>query len=373
MNIQAERLVDRFIRYCKVNTPPKSERPLADLVEKELVELGLDCTRDRVHEITGGDSGNLIATLKGNAPGIPIFFSAHFDTVAPNPGVHVLVDGDIVRSDGNSILGADDKGPMASIVEAIHSLIEEGEPHGDIQLLFSVSEEIGLLGATHLDLGKVHAEFGFVLDSGPPMGSVVTSAPSQTNLYITVYGRPAHAGAEPEKGVSAIGIAASAIERMRLGRIDDETTANVGVIAGGSATNIVCPRVDIRAEARSRDRQKLTNQVEHMKSCFEVAASARGGLVEIEIVPMYVTYMLNEEEPPVSVALDVAGQLGLPAITRAAGGGSDANAYNARGLKCCVLATGMRDIHTHEENIAISDLVTSAQMIRQIIRFVARQ
>lgn len=373
MNIQAERLVDRFIRYCKVNTPPKSERVLVDRVEMELVNFGLDCTRDRVQEVTGGDSGNLIATLKGTAPGIPIFFSAHFDTVAPNPNVNVLIDGDIVRSDGNSILGADDKGPMASIVEAIHLLIEDGEPHGDIQLLFSVSEEIGLLGATHLDLEKVYAEFGFVLDSGPPMGSVITSAPSQINLHVTVYGRPAHAGAEPEKGVSAIGIAANAIERMRLGRIDDETTANVGVIAGGSATNVVCPRVDIRAEARSREPQKLINQIDHMKSCFETAAKARGGSVEIEIVPMYVTYLLNKEEPPVSVALEAARQIGLPAITRAAGGGSDANAYNARGLKCCVLATGMRDIHTHEENISISDLVTSAKMVRQIIRSVVRQ
>jgi tripeptide aminopeptidase len=371
--INEQRLVELFLDMCRVNTPARHEKPLVDIIHRRLEAMGLDCVRDRANERTGGDSGNLIATLRGNvADAPPIFFSSHFDTVEPNPDVKILIEDGVIRTDGTSILGADDKGGMAPIIEAVQVIQEQDIPHGDIQLLLTVSEEIGLLGAHHIDRALVHARMGFVLDTGPPVGTVVYTAPTQDTLNIVITGRPAHAGFEPEKGISAIQVAAHAIERMKLGRIDPETTANVGVIHGGQATNVVCAEVRLRAEARSRDKQKLLAQVEHMKQTLQEAARAYGALVEVEVKHMYDTYLLAPDDPVIQTAQDAARQLGLDTALREAGGGSDANVFNAMGLPSCVLGTGMRFIHTHQECIAISDLVRSAQWVVQIAQVAAQ-
>lgn len=370
--INQQRLVDLFLAMCRVNTPPRQEKPLVDMIQSKLEAMGLTCVQDEAHKETGGDSGNLIATLPGSIPSAPpIFFSAHFDTVEPNPNVHIVIEDGVIRTDGTSILGADDKGGMAPIIEAIHVLQEQSIPHGDIQLLLSVSEEIGLLGAKHIDRSLIRARMGFVLDTGPPVGTIVYTAPTQDSFDIVITGRPAHAGFEPEKGISAIQVAARAIERMRLGRIDPETTANIGVIQGGQATNVVCPEVLIRAEARSRDPQKLAVQVQHMADTFHEAAADFGAGIDITITHMYDTYCLKESDPVIRIAQMAARAIGLETGLRAAGGGSDANVYNAMGLPACVLGTGMRNIHTHQECIAISDLVKSAEWVVAIAQVTA--
>lgn len=371
--INQERLVQSFIEMCRVNTPPRQEKALVDRIQPRLEALGFACIRDHAHDKTGGDCGNLIASLRGSVQGAAsIFFSAHFDTVEPNEDVQVVFDKGVIRSDGATILGADDKGGMAPIIEAMHSIREEGTPHGDIQLLLTVSEEIGLLGAHHIDRSLITSQMGFVLDTGPPVGSVVTVAPSQDSMTVTIRGVPAHAGVEPEKGISAIQVAARAIESMKLGRIDSETTANIGTIRGGEATNIVCPEVTIRAEARSSDPGKLAEQVKHMTETFKIAADQFGAEAQISVRHMYDTYRLTESDSVIQIAREAAHEIGLEAPMKRAGGGSDANVFNAFGIPTTVLGTGMRNIHTHEECISVEDLVKSAEWVVAIVERAAR-
>jgi tripeptide aminopeptidase len=367
--VNEQRLLDLFLEMCRVNTPARHEKVLVDMIQPRLEAMGLACVRDEAHQQTGGDCGNLIATLPGtvvDAP--PIFFSAHFDTVEPTPKLNIVIEDGVVKTDQTSILGADDKGGMAPIIEGVRVLIENDIPRGPIQLLLTVSEEIGLLGAHHIDRSLIHARMGFVLDTGPPVGTVVYTAPTQDTLDVTITGRPAHAGFEPEKGISAIRVAARAIERMTQGRIDPETTANVGIIQGGMATNIVCPEVRVRAEARSRSEEKLRAQVAHMEDTFREAADHYGASVDIQVRHMYDTYRLSEEDDVIQIANAAARSLGLPTGLREAGGGSDANVFNSFGIPTCVLGTGMRNIHTHQECIAIEDLVKSAQWVVAIAR-----
>jgi len=372
--INEQRLVELFLEMCRVNTPPRHEKALIDVIQPRLEALGLECVRDEAHLQTGGNSGNLIATLRGNVEGVePIFFSSHFDTVEPNPNVRILIEESVIRSDGTSILGADDKGGLAPIIEAVRVIQERNLPHGDVQLLLTVSEEIGLLGAHYIDRSLVHATMGFVLDTGPPVGTVVYTAPTQDSFDVIITGKPAHAGFEPEKGISAIQVASRAVDRMKLGRIDPETTANVGIIHGGMATNIVCPEVRIRAEARSRNAEKLAAQVAHMKAAFHQAAADFGAEVEVNVRRMYETYRIDEDHPVITTALAAAANLGLESGLRQAGGGSDANVFNAMGLPSCVLATGMRQIHTHHECIAIADLVRSAEWAVEIVQETVRR
>lgn len=366
--INQERLVQTFVDLCRLNTPPRQEALVADFLQQRLQGLGLTCVRDGAHQATEGDTGNLIATLKATHDAPAVFFSAHMDTVEPNPGVAIIRENGVIRTDGRTILGADDKCGIAAIVEAVTSVIEDEVPHGSIQLVFSVCEEVGLLGAANLDRTLVDAKMGFVLDTGAPVGSIVYTAPTQNNLNVTITGRAAHAGFEPEKGVSAIQVAARAIDRMRLGRIDDETTANVGVIQGGTATNIVCPQVMLRAEARSRDLKKLDAQTQHMVDAFHEAAADFGAELEVEITRAYTGYRLPDDAEVLQVARRAAEAIGLPVHMRAAGGGSDANVYNNAGLPCCVLGTAMRQIHTHEEHVLEEDLVRSAEWVVSIVK-----
>jgi tripeptide aminopeptidase len=367
--IDESRLVSLFLDMCRINTPPRREKVLVDFIQPKLEEIGFTCVRDEAHHQTGGDSGNLIATLPGNVSDTPaIFFSAHFDTVEPNPDLKILIDNGVIRTDGTSILGADDKSGMAPIIEAMRVIQEQDLPHGDIQLLLTVSEEIGLLGARHIDRSLVTAQMGFVLDTGPPIGSIVYTAPTQDSLNITLTGRPAHAGVEPEKGISAIQVAARAIDRMHLGRIDSETTANIGVIQGGHATNIICPEVKMRGEARSRDPRKLVAQVQHMVETLHEAAADFGAEIDIEVLHMYDGYRLSANDPVIRLAWEAAEEMGLTPTLKEAGGGSDANIFNAMGLPTCVLSTGQRQVHTHEENIAIEDLIRTTEWVLAIAR-----
>lgn len=370
--VKRQRLINDFIALCRVNSPPKQEAEVIEAVLPRLQRLGLEVQRDEAGKRIGGNADNVIARLPANVTGAPpIFFSAHFDTVEPNPNVQIIVEDDLIRTDGNSILGADDKAGLASLLEAIECIVENGLPHGEIWLLLSVAEEIGLLGAKHLPLERIPATMGFVLDTGPPVGKVVVGAPTHDHLTVRVIGRAAHAGAAPEQGISAIVAASRAIARMKLGRIDEETTANIGSFHGGQATNVVCPEVEIRAEARSHSTQKLEAQMAHMIACFREEAEAMGAQVEIETARHYEAYRLSEDAPVVQVARESALALGLPYESKLAGGGSDANVYNAKGIPTVVLSTGMDQVHTHNECCRISDLEKTALWVLEIVRRVA--
>ena len=298
----------------------------------------------------------------------PIFFSSHLDTVEATPNLEISVIDGVVRSVSDTILGADDKSGVAPILEAMTLLSESGEPHGDIQIILTICEEIGLVGAKQIDPAHIRATYGFVLDGGPPIGGVTVTAPSQNNLRVRIVGKPSHAGGSPELGINAIAAAGSAIHFIHQGRIDPETTANIGVINGGTARNIVPAEAFIVAEARSRDNDKLATQTAHMVKVFRREAEAIGAKAEIEVEEGYRTYRLEENHPVLQIAKTAAQKCGYPFALRESGGGSDANIFNALGTPTCVLSCGMQAIHTHDEFCEVADLGKSATWVVEIVR-----
>lgn len=371
--VQEERLVDLFLRLININAPSLGERDCVNMMRKHLTELGFEVAEDRAGEQIGGNANNLIAWMRGTKSDAPrIFLSAHFDTVEPTNGLIVEERHGIFRSVSDTILGADDKAGMAPAVEACLALRESGMPHGDICLLFSVAEEIGLLGARALAIEELGLDFGYVLDTGPPVGSFVNRTAYHDKLDIEIIGKPAHAGKDPEKGVSAIQVAADAISRMKLGRIGPETTANIGVIQGGTGTNVVCASVTLQAEARSTALADLEAQIDHMVQTVAEAASKWGAEAKFDHRRAYSAYHVPEDSPIVRHAMQASRALGFEPFLRTTLGGSDANAYNEKGVPCIVIATGMDKIHTHDECISRKDLVDTARLTLEILKEIYR-
>lgn len=371
--INAERLTKLFLDLCLIDAPALKERECMQFVKRHLSDMGLEVQEDNAGDQIGGNANNIIAWVHGNKPGAPrIFLSAHLDTVEPTAGLVIEERDGVFYSASDTILGADDKGGMAPAIEAVRCLMESGEPHGDICLLFSVAEEIGLKGAEAVDLEPLNLDFGYVLDTGPPVGTFVTRTATHDKLDITIIGKPAHAGKDPEKGINAIQVLATAVEGMRLGRIGSETTANIGTVEGGTATNVVCAQVKLKAEARSTSVSELDAQVDHMVQKFEAAAAHWGAEVHIEHVRHYYSYSIPEESRVVQVARAASRKLGFDPKLRTTLGGSDANVYNAKGVPCIVVATGMDKIHTHEECISRQDLIDTARLAYEIILEAAR-
>ncbi len=374
VTVNQDRLVQTFLALARQNTPARAERAASEIGRRMLEEIGFECVYDDAGEKVGGDVGNLIAFKKGTVPGAPpIFFSAHFDTVEPTPGLEPIIEGDVIRSDGSTIVGADDKCGMAAIIEAMRLLEEQAIPHGDIQLLLTICEEIGLVGAKHLDPRAIKAKYGYVLDSGPPVGAFIYHAPSQDIFEATIHGRASHAGAQPEDGISAIAVAARAIARMKLGRVDPETTANVGIIRGGVATNIIPAEVYLKCEARSRDQGKLDAQRDAMLSALREEAEAAGATVEINLWNAYPGYELPRDSPVLEIGQAACERIGLGTFLRVTGGGADANFFNAFGVPTTVIGCGMVNIHRHDEYCTISDMVKSAQLVVSIARVAAER
>ncbi len=372
--VNTERLVETFLQLARQNTPPRQERA-ASLIGRQILEsIGFECRFDDAGERVGGNVGNLIAWKKGSVANAPaVFFSAHFDTVEPTPGLEPIVDGDIIKSDGKTIVGADDKCGLAPILEAMRVLAEQNIPHGDIQLLLTICEEIGLVGAAHMNPADIRACYGYVLDAGPPVGSLVYSAPTQDIYDVRIHGRAAHAGAQPEDGVSALVVAARAIARMKLGRIDHETTANVGIMESGTATNIIPSECYLKCEARSRNQGKLDTQREHMLGILQEEAQAAGASVDIESHTPYVGYELGMDSDVLRIGMAASERIGLEPILRVTGGGADANIFNAFGVPTTVLGCGMVNIHRHDEHCTISDMVKSAQLVVSIVQTAAQE
>ena len=369
VSVNEGRLVETFLTLVRFDTPSRQEKAASEWAAAHLREIGFSVEWDDAGEKVGGTVGNLLAFKKGTVPDAPpIFFSSHFDTVEPTPGLEIAIEGDVIRSASDTILGADDKCGLAPILEAMTLLHESGEPHGDIQLLLTICEEIGLVGAKMMDPSDIKARYGFVLDSGPPLGALVSSQPSQNSILVTIEGVPAHAGVAPEKGVDAIVAAGRAINAMKLGRIDEDTTANIGVISGGTARNIVPAEVTLVCEARSRVQEKLDAQTRHMRETFEREAAAVGATARVEVTEQYRSYQLRESDPVLRIAMDAARANGLEPFLRSSGGGSDGNIFNAFGVPTTVLSCGMEKVHTHDEFVRISDMVKAAGWVVEIVR-----
>ncbi|MBX3097647.1 MAG: M20/M25/M40 family metallo-hydrolase, partial [Fimbriimonadaceae bacterium] len=291
----------------------------------------------------------------------------HFDTVEPTAGLEIEeVDG-VFRSKSDTILGADDKAGMAPIIEAVRVIQEQDLPHGDIVLLLTVAEEIGLKGAGALQIEDLNLDYGYVLDTGPPVGSFVTRTAFHDKIDFTVIGRPAHAGKHPEEGINAICVAADAISRFKVGRIDDETTSNLGIIAGGTGVNIVCPSVTVKAEARSTTVESLDRVLDTMIKSFEEVCRAWGAELKVEHNRHYGAYDIDPQSEVVQVAQRAARSMGFDGALRTTLGGSDANQFNAKGVPSIVVATGMSEIHTHDEYVSRVDLIKTTELVLAIV------
>src|ERR671935_3339136 len=254
----AAEVVDLFLELAALKSPPGEERPVADAVARYLRDLGLDVAEDGAGATVGSDTGNLYARVEpnGDGGGTPIFLCAHLDTVPPEGPLEPVIEDGIVRNAGGTILGADNKSAVVAMLEGARRGLAENRPHAGIELLFTPKEEVGLEGAAAFDHDRLHAQLGYVYDQAAPIGEIILGAPWAQGMEVTFHGRAAHAGMYPEEGRSAIQAAAKAIADLRLGRIDDETTANVGTISGGSAANIVPEWFSFVAEARS-DRKSV--------------------------------------------------------------------------------------------------------------------
>jgi tripeptide aminopeptidase len=349
-------VVELFVELARVPSPPGQERAVADQVVEYLRSLALSVDEDDAGARIDSTIGNLFCRIESTGEGMPLFFCAHLDTVPPEGPIEPVVDDGVVRNSGGTILGADNKAAVASMLEATRRIVAENRSHGGIELLFTPKEEVGLRGAAAFDQERLRAKLGYVYDHAGPIGEVILGAPYQCKLDASFHGRAAHSGMFPEEGRSAIAAAARAIADLRLGRLDDETTANVGEIRGGTARNIVPERCFFTAEARSHDEGKLGELVQEMLETITFAAQLGDCDVETQVDPSARGYRFKRDDPPVRLAAEALERSGIRPSYGLSGGGADANVFNERGLQCLNLANGMTDIHTPDERIAVADL-----------------
>ncbi len=366
--VNRERVKGLFLEMLAINSPSRDERGMADFMLAKLKTMGIACEEDDAGCKIGGTAGNVIGRIKGTKPGaIPILLSAHTDTVDSTADLKIVEEDGILKSDGTTILGADDKAGIAAIIEGLQSVMESGEEFGDIELLFDVSEETGLEGAAAMDHRKIASKLAYVVDSQKPAAGITLSAPTHEDISVEITGRSAHAGMAPEEGVSAIVAASRAISKMTLGRIDFETTANVGIIGGGKAMNIVPDRVEIKAEARSRDTDKLAAQVAHMRQLFEEEAQAIGAKAVFTSSSEYHCYRWEKDHPVVQLAARASQRAGIAPHYMDGGGGSDANVLNRVGIPSVVIGVGYDGAHGFSEHIAVDDLCATSEFIAALI------
>jgi tripeptide aminopeptidase len=345
-----------FLELAAIPSPPGEERAVADAVLRYLRELGLQPDEDDCGPSIGSTMGNLYARLEPTADGTPLFFCAHLDTVPPAGPLEPVVADGFVRNSGGTILGADNKSAVVAMLEGVRRVLAENRPHAGIELLFTPKEEVGLVGAYAFDHDRLHAQLGYVYDQAASIGEIILGAPWSEAMEVRFHGRAAHSGMFPEEGRSAIQAAAKAIADLRLGRVDEETTANVGVISGGTGGNIVPEWCTFLAEARSQDERKLSEIVQEMLDAFSFAATATDCEVETSTRKSYRGYRFKQDDEAVQLAARALERCGFPPSYALSGGGADANVFNERGRSCVNLANGMTDIHTPDERIAVEDL-----------------
>ncbi|WP_417870164.1 M20/M25/M40 family metallo-hydrolase [Vibrio furnissii] len=360
-HIHSQRLIDNFLQLIQIDSESGNEKAIGEHLCEQLGELGFTVHKLPVPEAVS-NGFNIYARLDGTLAD-SVVLSCHMDTVKPGIGIEPIIEDGIIRSKGNTILGGDDKSGIAAILEAVRALKEQNRAHKTIEIAFTVHEEGGLKGSQNFDMNFIQSTKAVVLDTGGPIGTIVKAAPGQQKLTVTIKGKPAHAGLVPEDGISAISVAADAITQMKLLRIDEETTANIGMVNGGQATNIVMPELTIVAEARSLNDDKLAAQVEHMISTFDTVAKKHGAEAVIQSTRAYNAFVLDEAHPLICELKAAFNAMGIEAKTKRTGGGSDANNFNEKGLITVNISTGMAKVHTTEEYIAVDDLVKVCQFL----------
>ncbi len=366
--INRQRMLDQFLELIQIDSESGNELAMSEKLIGLLKAIpGAEVRTEAAGDFYKTNGCNVIGWIKGSLPGEPILLSAHMDTVVPGNGIKPVVKDGIVSSDGTTVLAADDKAGIAQIFEAICSIKESGTPHRDIEVIFSVGEEQGLYGAKSIDVSKLHARQGYVLDTGGRPGRIVTCQPGQYSFSATITGRSAHAGNRPEEGISAIQTAAKAIANMKLLRVDELTTSNIGVIEANFPTNIVPESCFVKGEVRSRSKTRLDEQERHIYQCFEDACKAAGASLEYEKTVKYLSYEMDLSAPVVAEYVAACGRLGVEPLIEGAGGGSDANIYNQYGMQCIVVGTGMYKNHTSAEILNIEEFGKCAEIILDVL------
>ncbi len=372
--INQERVLQEFFELVKVKSSTRMEREIADLLKNRLQTCGLTVTEDQTGEKLGGNTGNIFGYLQGSLVEAPVLLlSAHMDCVEPCAGVEPVLKDGVITSAGLTVLGGDDKSGIVAILEAIRQLNDQQIQHGDIQVVFTIAEEGGVNGSKHMDPTWLKADYGYVLDSSGKPGKFITKAPGQNRIEITIHGRAAHAGVAPEAGLNAIVVAGKALAQLRQGRLDEETTSNVGLIKGGVATNIIPDHVLLTCEVRSRNSRKMEEQTQLMCETFRNVAEANGANAEITVKRAYDPYVLPDHSPVIEMAVKAVKSIGIEPRLEATGGGSDANFFNIYGVPSTVIATGMSKVHTTDEYIQEEHLYQTAELVLALIKTASQE
>jgi len=376
MGINQERLASLFTILCEIDSPSKQEGRVAAYLKSVFAEMGAVVSEDDSAKQTGSDCGNLFVRFpEGGLDKEPVFFNCHMDTVLPAVGVKVKREGEVFTSAGDTVLGSDDKAGIAALIEVMRTLQEKNIPYGPVEYIFTTCEEVGLMGAKVLNPSSIKARIGYALDSSG-INRVVVGAPAANRITAKIKGVAAHAGLSPEKGISAIHLAARAIARLKLGRLDSESTANIGLIEGGTATNIIPESVVVHGEVRSHTLAKLKEHIQNIQDVFqsevdnwtdpENIVDGKPSL-DFKVIEDYPVMKLDKDSAVIKRVAEAAVALGAELDYVVAGGGSDANIFNSFGIQCAILSTGMDKVHSTQETIKLSDMALTAELVMAIL------
>jgi tripeptide aminopeptidase len=361
-------VLDTFLDLVRIDSPSGREKACGEYVAGALRSAGMDVRFDGTAAATGSDTGNLIATLPATAPGRQLLLSGHLDTVEPGCGIEPVVDDGIVRAAGDTILGGDDKAGVASILEGVRRVAESGSPHAGITVVMTTGEELGIRGAKALDPAVLEGTWlAVVLDADGAPGGIVTGAPTHYTFVAEFEGRSSHAGVEPEAGRSALQMAAQAICRMRLGRLDELTTANIGTVDGGIATNVVAASCRVTGECRSLERDRVEEVRRAMDEAMHGAASELEGRVDVRWTKEYDGFLYSPEDPRVEFVASACRQAGAEVRMFHTGGGSDGNIFTGHGIPTLVLSSGMTNVHSLQESLRVDDLERLADVVEALL------
>lgn len=364
--INSKRLTEEFCSLAAITSPSFGEREMADMLTGKLIAMGFAVAEDNAGKPYNGNAGNLLATLPGE--GEPLLFSAHMDTVMPCENKKIIVEEDgLIHSDGTTVLGSDDVAGLVEIFEAIRSIQEDGKKHRSLELLLSIGEEFFLKGSLGFDFSKTKAKEAYILDVDGVIGHAVLGAPTGIRIMAEIYGKAAHAAMAPETGINAVCIAAEAIAKMPLGRLDEETTANIGIIKGGESGNIVPGYCFVEGETRSLSSAKAEAQMERMRSCFEEACEKYGGRCEFNITRVFDAYSIPREHAVVQRFVRACEKTGIESQFGYSCGGSDNNNFAKNGITGIVLACGMTDVHGCQETCRVSDMTNAARIVEAMM------
>ena len=370
--LNIDTLLKNFFEILKIKSISRNERSLFDFVKDKLEKLGLTVFEDGCGNSFGGNTGNLIATyipkaIKNNPP---IFLSAHLDTVPHNLIIEpAIIEGSIINNNSSEILGSDDKAAVAAILEALSFIVNNNIPTGIIYIIFTVGEELALFGSRYFDIKLIDAQYGFVFDSNGPVGTIINRAPFHNRINFTVRGKASHAGLSPEKGINSIKSAALAITNITSGRVDDETTCNIGIIKGGVETNIVPELTEVNVEARSMNKDKLNKLTNEIIEQFLKASNLFGAKLEYEVLREYDGYEISIDSPVIKIAKYAFSKLGIKPEIKSTGGGSDTNNFNSKGIEAVNLSSGIENCHSADEYIKVEELGKLVKLIIEICRF----